>query len=166
MDQIVLFLLLAIVAGITLVMLFVALNAYFGNSLRGIQGAIDANPGRSVLIGLINVLFLLAIGYLFVAWAQSTGVALIGLLGAILWVALALGLVFGLTGMVLSARARLMPEGDTWRSVASAGAILVLASLTPYIGWFAFFPYLLLRGLGGVVIHLQAAYRERRSKSD
>ncbi len=166
MDQLVLFLLLAIAAGITLVMLFVGLEAFFGSFLRGIQDAVDAHPGRSVLIGLINTLFLFAIGYLFVAWAQSTGVALIGLLGVIIWVALALGLVFGLTGMVLSARARLIPEGDNWRSTASAGTVLVLASLTPYIGWFGFFPYLLLRGLGGVVFQLRGAYRERRRKSE
>jgi hypothetical protein len=166
MDQIVLFVILAIAVGVTLVMLFVGLQAFFGSFLSGIQDAADANPGRSVLIGLINALFLLAIGYVFVAWAQSTGVALIGLVGVILWIALTLGLVFGLTGMVLSARERLTPGVDTWRSLASAGGILVLASLTPYVGWFGFFPYLLLRGLGGVVFNLQAAYRARKSESE
>jgi hypothetical protein len=166
MNQVVLFLLLAITAGLTLDMLFVGLNAFFYKFVHGIQDAVDANPGRSILIGLINTLFFLAIGYLLVAWAQSAGLALIGFFGALFWIALAMGLVFGLTGMVLSARARLTPGEETWRSIASAGAILILASLTPYIGWFLFFPYLLLRGLGGVVIHLQAAYRRRRSEGE
>lgn len=166
MQQSVLFLLLAMAAGLALVMLFVGMYAFFGNFLRGVKAAVDANPGRSVLIGLINALFLLAIGYLFIAWAQSTGIVLLGLLGGLLWLGLSFGLVFGLGGMVLSARDRLNPESETWRSVASAGGVLVLASLTPYIGWFAFFPYLLVRGLGGVVIHLQAAYRDRKKRSD
>ncbi len=166
MNQVVLFLLLAIAAGLSLDMLFVGLHAFFGRFVAGIQDAVDANPGRSILIGLINTLFFLAIGYLLVAWAQSAGLAFIGLLGVLFWIALALGLIFGLTGMVLSARARLTPGEDKWPSLASAGAILVLASLTPYIGWFGFFPYLLLRGLGGVVIHLQAAYRRRGSEGE
>ena len=164
MNQVVLFLLLAMAAGLTLDMLFVGLYAFFDKFVHGIQEALDANPGRSLVIGLINTLFFLAIGYLLVAWAQSAGLALIGLLGVLFWLALTLGLVFGLTAMVLSTRARLMPGELGWRSVASAGAILLLGSLTPYIGWFVFFPYLLLRGLGGVVIHLQAAYRRRGSE--
>ena len=166
MNQVGLFLLLAIAAGATLDMLFVGLNTFFNKFVQEIQDAIDANPGRSILIGLINALFFLAIGYLLVAWAQSAGLALIGLVGVLFWLALTLGLVFGLTGMVLSARARLTPGEETWRSLAAAGAILILASLTPYLGWFLFFPYLLLRGLGGIVIHLQTAYRRRGSEGE
>ncbi len=39
--------------------------------------------------------------------------------------------------------------------IRSLGAlVLVLACLTPLVGWLGFFPYVALRGLGGLVVAL------------
>ena len=163
MGQIALFLLLALASGLTLAMLFVGMQLFFGSFLSGVERAAAEHPGRAFLTGLINTVFLFALGYLFVTWGQSVGSPVLGAIGVIFWLFLILGMVFGLAGMVLLARTRINGDDDGWRPVANAGGILFLACLTPYVGWFGFLPYLLLRGLGAVLIFSLQAYRGRKS---
>jgi len=105
---------------------------------------------------------LFAVGFLLVTWAQASGAPVLGALGVLVWLVLIVGVIFGLGGMVQLARARLSPQAEDWGQTAVAGGILFLACLAPYVGWFGFFPYLVLRGLGGVIMHSLEAYRERR----
>jgi len=165
MGQIGLFLLLAAVTGITVSMLFVGLAAFFGAYLGGVERAAGERPGRAFLLGLINAAFLFAVGFLLVTWAQASGAPLLGALGVVVWLVLIVGVIFGLGGMVQLARARLYPKADGWRPTAVAGGILFLACLTPYVGWFGFLPYLVLYGLGGVIMHSLDAFRGRRKAS-
>jgi len=162
MGQIVLFLLLAGASGLSVAMLFVGMQAFFGSFLEGVEQAADEHAGRAFLTGLINSIFLFAVGYLFILWAQSTGVAVLGAVGVIFWLVLLIGMVYGLAGMALLARTRLYGDAAGWRPLANVGGILFLACLTPYVGWFGFLPYLILRGLGAVMIHSLRAYRARR----
>jgi hypothetical protein len=49
---------------------------------------------------------------------------------------------------------RLVPLRGPISQVLIGAAAIVLAGLTPLLGWFLFFPYIALVGLGGVVIGL------------
>ena len=162
MGRIGLFLLLAAASGISTAMLFVGMQVFFRTFLEGVEQAASEHPGRAFLIGLVNTVFLILVGYLFITWAQSTGAPILGAIGFVLWFVLALGVVFGLAGMVLLARSRIYGQSAGWRPVANSGVILFLACLTPYVGWFGFLPYLILRGLGAVMIHSLRVYRTRR----
>ena len=163
MGQIALIFLFALATGLTVVMLFVGMQVFFGSFLEGVERAATEHPGRSILTGLINTLFLFALGYLFITWGQSAGNPILGAIGVIFWLILVVGMIFGLAGMVLLARTRLYRETGGWRLIANAGGILFLACLTPYAGWFGFLPYLVLSGLGAVMIHALQAYRDRTS---
>ncbi|MEJ2011059.1 MAG: hypothetical protein P8X64_02415 [Anaerolineales bacterium] len=163
MGQFGFILLLLIAFGISIAMLFVGMYVFFRSFLQGVERAGTNNPGRAFLTGLINTIFLIALGMLFVSWGQSTGFAILGGIGALFWILLLVGIVFGLSGMVLLARTRLYGEAAGWRPVANSGGILFLACATPYIGWFGFLPYLVLRGLGAVMLHMYEFYRVRRS---
>jgi hypothetical protein len=166
MERIGLFLLLAAASGLSIAMLFVGMQVYFGAFLEGVEQAADEHPGRSFLTGLVNAIFLILVGYLLVTWAQSTGFSLLGAIGFIFWFVLALGVMFGLAGMVLLARTRIYGQSAGWRPVANSGGILFLACLAPYVGWFGFLPYLILRGVGAVMIHSLKAYRTRHEAGE
>jgi hypothetical protein len=155
--------LLLIASGFSTAMFFVGMQVYFGSFLEGVERAAGEHPGRSFLTGLINTIFLIALGMLFVSWGQSAGAPLLGGVGVIFWIIFLVGIVFGLSGMVLLARTRIYGEAPGWRPVANTGGILFLACLTPYIGWFGFLPFLILRGLGAVMLHTYGIYRGRRA---
>ena len=97
-------------------------------------------------------------------WAlgDNTAVPLFSALGLILMAALVIAMVFGLTAMAVLVSERLLPEAQGWRQLAGGGGMLVLASLTPYVGWFLLFPYIAFRGLGGFIQSLARSWRERR----
>jgi len=108
-------------------------------------------PGRSFLVGLINVVFLSVI-----IAALSGGGDFPQFVALLLFAILAIGLVFGLAGIGPLIGERLLPESSSVRQAGWGAAIMVVASLTPFIGWFLLFPYLSFRGLGAFLLSLFA----------
>ena len=84
----------------------------------------------------------------------GAGGGIFHLLALILVGLLVIALGFGLAGMSVLIGERLLPDASTTRQTAWGAASLVLASLTPFLGWFGLFPFLAIQGLGGLLIGL------------
>lgn len=144
--------LLIILGAICLIALFVALGAFFPRRIERTRREADRAPGRSLLIGVVNGLFLVA---LMLALEGGGSGMLAGAFRALVVVLAVLGIAaasLGLAAMVQLAGERLFPKSDPLPRTIGGAAILILACLTPYLGWFAFFPYVTLRGLGAFLL--------------
>jgi len=142
-------LILVPVVSLTLIALFVAMGALFPKQIADVKSKSSDMPGRSFLLGLINVVFISVL-----VAALSGGGDFPQLLGLILFAVLVIGLAFGLAGMAPLIGERLLPESSAVRQASWGAAIMVVASLTPFIGWFLLFPYLSFRGLGAFILSL------------
>lgn len=162
MNQVFPILILIIVSGICLIAFFLAMTAFFGRILERTKTVAIERAGRSFLIGLLNGLFSSAIVIALIALGQNTGGAVFLALAFVFGLALLGGILFGVTAMVLTVKERLYPGQLGNRPVIYAGAVATLACLTPYIGWFGLFPYMIFRGLGAFILTLVDIRREQR----
>lgn len=142
---------LAPLGALSLVALFVAMGALFPRQIADVKSKSSDMPGRSFLLGLVNVVFLSVI-----AAALSGAGDFAQLLALLLFAILVIGLAFGLAGMAPLIGERLLPESSGVRQTGWGAAIMVVASLTPFIGWFLLFPYLSFRGIGAFLLGLFA----------
>jgi hypothetical protein len=126
---------------------------------------LESSPGRSLLLGLVNFVFAgIAIGLLllptrvggivagiFVFLAGLVGMALIGLL------------LLGLVSAASLLGSRMGNRTGEVKSVAGTqlrgGALLLLACLTPFLGWFIFAPLVVWTALGAAI---QTIFRRQR----
>lgn len=148
-----------IAIGASVVALFIALRALFGELIEDTHRIAEQAPGRAFLIGLVNFLFAYGLVALLGAWAGGSGLQFLEFLPLIILILFVIALLFGLAGMVDLVGARLFPERSGWRKVAGSAATLTLACFTPFVGWFGLFPYLGLRGLGAFILMLFARAR-------
>ena len=144
-------LILAPFVGLTLVALFVAMGALFPRQIADVKSKSSDMPGRSFLVGMINVVFLSVI-----IAALSGGGDFPQFVALLLFAILVIGLAFGLASMAPLIGERLLPKSSELRQAGWGAAIMVVASLTPFIGWFLLFPYLSFRGLGAFLLGLFA----------
>lgn len=146
-------------SAVTLVALFLAVAALFRDKTDRARRAADESPGRSFVIGAVNVLFLSALGFGFSALAE--GVAQVLQLPAVLFLSLlAILIVFGLSAAAALIGERLFPAAGAYRRRLGGSVVLVLASLAPFVGWFGFFPYVVCLGSGGFILGLFRAVPE------
>jgi hypothetical protein len=104
-------------------------------------------PRRSIAVGLVNAIFF---GVLIAALgAGDDGARILSLL--ILAAMLGLAAI-GLAGIAQRVGDRLAPGRGPHTRLASGAALLILASLTPIVGWLALAPLTLLAGLGAAII--------------
>ena len=151
MPEAIALILLAPLVALSLVALFVAMGALFPRQIADVKAKSSDMPGRSFLLGLINVIFLSVI-----VAALSGGGDFPQLLGLLIFTILLVGLAFGLAGMAPLIGERLLPESSGIRQAGWGAAIMIVASLTPFIGWFLLFPYLSFRGIGAFILSLFA----------
>lgn len=149
MPEVLALLILVPSVSLTLVALFVAMRALFPRQINDVKSTGSDKPGRSFLLGLINVSFLSVI-----VAALSGGGEFLQLLAFLLFAVLVGGLAFGLAGMALLLGERLLPESGEIRQAAWGSAVMIVASLTPFVGWLLLFPYLSFRGLGALILSL------------
>jgi hypothetical protein len=152
MDQELALLILLITGLPTLVALFIVLEVLFRGVVERTRQVAEEVAGRSFVVGLVNGLFLGAVTLALFALGESSGSQFFNLLGLLVLAVLTLGVTFGLSGMVQLIGARLSPEGSELRRTTLGAVALILACLTPFVGWFGLLPYVALHGLGGFVI--------------
>ena len=144
--------LLTIVSYFALIALLTTLVYLIPEKVRQTQQTLTARPGRSFLIGLVNLLF-----FGILAAFMSQGGELLSMIAvAILLALLALAFV-GLAGVALMLRPRFFPphEETAHSSLAvtmRAAVLLVTAVLAPIVGWFVLGPILLIAGLGAGIM--------------
>jgi hypothetical protein len=144
--------LIMLFSGICLVALFSGLRVIFPRVVEQTQTSADLLPGRSFVIGLVNVLFFGAIASGFGALSNGLNAGIFILPALVILAGLGIGLSLGLTGMTIVIGQRLFPEESQRRQTAWGSIVLILGSLTPVVGWFGFFPYLSVVGLGGFIL--------------
>lgn len=142
----------ALLAGVGLSATFLALLALFPAVLARSRRAADQSPGRSFLLGLVNAFFLSAVGFGFSALAEGIGWQVLQLPAVLAFSLLTILLVFGLAAVAGLIGERLFPDSSMVGRQLRGSIVLILASLTPFLGWFALFPYAGLVGLGAVIL--------------
>jgi hypothetical protein len=152
MDEIIGITLITIISGTTLTALLSTLIFLVPRRVTRTEQAIVAKPGRAFLIGLVNFLFFGIIA----AWFSGLGDAG-GLIGGLIFVLLLAFSAIGLSAFVQLLRLRIYPnaEGSQLKVTLKTAVLLIIAALTPVVGWFALAPVLLLTGLGGAILTLR-----------
>jgi hypothetical protein len=138
-----------VVVGICLIALFGVLEALFPRTVERTRRVADESPRRALLIGLVNLIFLVAAGFGIGALHNRSALAFFVLLA---FMFLMIGITLGLAGMVQVVGSRLFPERIGLQRTGWGAGALVLACLVPYVGWFGLLPYLALTGLGAFLL--------------
>lgn len=146
--------LLVPLGGITIIALLGAVNLLLPNPVAKTYANLEETPGRSLLLGLVNFIFFGLLVVVFVWLAEQSGGFGRGVFTLIVGVILLGVSIFALLG--LSAFAKLLGEriGNAKTPFASdlrGGALLLLAALAPYVGWFLFLPLVLWAGFGAAI---------------
>lgn len=152
-DALALFLAIVLGAAV-LVALMEVLWLLFSGYLERAREAAVAWHGRTVLVGLVNLVLVSILGIAFQALAESLNVDLLRLPMLFLLALLGVGVSLGLSVISLLIGIRLLPQSNNNARVAMGALVMGLACLTPYLGWFVLLPYLVSRGVGGLILAL------------
>jgi hypothetical protein len=144
--------LLTLLTGVSLIALFFGFRFLFPRVVNRTRMVADRAPGRSFAVGLVNFLFFGAVGLGFAAISDGVGASVFLLPATVILAALCVGILLGVAGVGLILGERMMPDQNPRRQIFWGSVVIILASLTPFIGWFIFFPYVGLVGLGGFII--------------
>ncbi len=142
----------------TLVALFILLEALFPAHVQRSNQTAAESPGRSFAVGAVNVLFFGAVALALL----SAALPLLQVIGVVVAAILLVGVAFGLSGIVQLAGDRILPAATPLRRTIWAAILVIMACLTPYLGWFVLFPYLTFRGFGGWIL---GWIRDRRANA-
>lgn len=143
-----------LLAGLTIIALLGTVDLFLPKPVTRARQKLEASPRRCFLVGIINVVFWCVVLVLWFEWTQYNGGPdiMAYLIGSALVVLLLIGIIIpGVPGLVGLAGL----TGARWNGSASplgqdlrGGLVLVLACLTPYIGWFILTPALLSTAIG------------------
>lgn len=137
---------------VTLVALFVVVGALFPKRVGRARVIADSFPGRSLVVGLINLAFWLGLALAFGALGQWLKFQLFNVPALILLVGLAASLTLGLAGVVQLVGERLAPSHNSFGHSAWGALAVTWACAAPFIGWFGLLPYAGLLGLGAFIL--------------
>ena len=152
--------LLVVFSGICLAAGFQIMTLLFPERIQKIKVVREEQAGRSLLIGFINTLFVLAIIMGFSALAERSGLEVLVIVPIFLLILFIIFFLFGLTALVYSIGEKYSPEKTEQTQMVNGAIITILACLTPFIGWFVLFPYLGLSGFGaGIILFFQERKR-------
>lgn len=160
MDRIFDIALVILVSGIALIALLASVAILFPRPVEKARDILAASFGRSFLLGLVNFLFFGALVALLARFGQQANgilAAILLLLAIILAIALTAFTLLGLSALTSLAGERIGEGTSSFRRHLRGSLLIVLAGLTPYIGWFAFTPLVLMTGLGAGI---QAWFRK------
>ena len=154
---VVLFSLAALIASLIMI------RGLFPVRVERVRQTLENNWKRSFWIGLLNTvlitIFVLGLG----ALGNSAPIFFFpafGIYGVFL-----IGLLYGLAAFVQILGERLFPDQTPVKKDIQAGAVYLLASSLPMVGWFLLFPYGISLAVGAVVITYFQDRKEKRSKA-
>jgi len=146
--------LLVLLGGITIIALFTTITLLFPAQVKKTQLTLENGLGRSLLLGVVNFTFFAVLVAALVWLAQESSEVLGGIL-VFLAVVIMLGFViFALVGLAALAKVlghRIGGGKTPFVTNLRGSALLLLAGLAPYVGWFLFTPLVLLTGLGAAI---------------
>ena len=155
--------LFAILSLIALVASLIFVRGLFPVRVEQVRQTLENNWKRSFWIGLLNTIlitiFILGLGSL----ADSAPIFFIPAFG--IYSAFLIGILFGLAAFVNYLGSQLFPDQPQVKKEIRAGAVFLLASLLPVVGWFLLFPYGISLAVGAVVITLFQNRQNRKNQS-
>ena len=146
--------LLVTFCGITLLASLEATLRLFPEHVERARQHLEYSLGRSLLLGLVNFIFLAVIVLLFVWLGEQLGEVLSGVfsvLALLILVGLTLLLIFGLCALSNLVGGRMGEAKSPLVAHRYGGLLLVLSGLAPFVGWFVFTPLILWTSLGASV---------------
>ncbi len=146
-------LIVALVLGsVSLVAFFLVVSALFPGRVVRTRASAESMAGRSLLIGVVNLVFFAAVGLAAFALNGRVGGGVLVIPGLAVWALLASGVSFGLAGLVSLVGERLAPNQSAIGRTVCGTLALAWAAATPVVGWFLLLPYLCSLGLGAFVV--------------
>jgi len=143
-----------LLGGVTLIALMGTIDLFLPKPVTRARQKLEVAPIKSFLVGLINMVFWFVLLVLWFVWTQYKGGpdVFVYVIGTALAILLLIGIIIpGIPGVVAMAGL----TGSRWNASASplgqdlrGGLLLVMACLTPYVGWFIFTPALLCTATG------------------
>jgi hypothetical protein len=155
--QIIGFVLLVLFGGISMIALLTAIALLLPDRVKLNQEKLESSLGKSFLLGLVNLLFWLPLGIFFVYLARNNSGFLTGFfifLGALVLLVLIGLVILGLTGLAAIAQllgTRIGIAKSPFQTSLHGDLLLVLACLTPYLGWYLFTPAIISIALGASI---------------
>jgi hypothetical protein len=157
-----LFLILVVLLSLAaLIASLIMIRGLFPARVERVRQTLENNWKRSFWIGLLNTvlitIFVLGLG----ALANSASIFFIpafGIYGFFL-----IGLLFGLAAFSRILGERLFPDQTPVLKDIRGGAVYLLASSLPVVGWFLLFPYGISLAVGAVVITF---FQDRKKKKE
>ena len=137
---------------LALVALFLVLVGLFPGAAARTQAMAEAMPGRSFVVGLVNLIFGAAVIVALLALAQWTHIQVLGLPALAVLGIWAAAVIFGLSGLVQLLGARLLPSRPGPRRTIAATLALGWACTVPFVGWFGVLPLAAAWGLGAFIL--------------
>jgi hypothetical protein len=156
MNNILGLLLLILFGGAGLISIFIIINLLLPAPVKRTRAALENSLGRSLLLGLVNSILAVALSALLSLPTHTGGVVagiFVFLIGLVALAVLALTLL-GLVAVTALLGSRLAPTKSAVASHLLGGVLLLLACLTPYLGWFVFTPLVVWSGLGAAILTL------------
>jgi hypothetical protein len=137
---------------LALVAFFLVLVALFPRRIGRTQAIAEGMPGRSFVVGLVNLIFGAAVVLALVALAQWTHIQLLGAPALAILALVVLAVAFGLGGLVQLIGTRLLPEQPGPRRTIAATLALGWACTLPFVGWFGLLPVAAAIGTGAFIL--------------
>jgi hypothetical protein len=155
-------LILILIGGAGLTSIFVVIGLLFPGLIKMTATVLEINLGRSLFLGLINILFVGVVDGLCIWLAQLIQLRVIGgilvILAGLLTIIVVLFIFLGLASLANLLGHLMGDVKNEFNANLRGGVLLFLAGLTPFIGWFAFTPLTLMTSLGAA---LQILYRQK-----
>lgn len=151
--------LLSTLSLICLIASFLLMRGLFPVRVDTVRQTLADHWKRSFWIGLLNTVLVTVFVLGLASLAKGAPILYIlvfGIYGVFL-----IGLLFGLSAFVRYLAERLYPDLHPVKREIRAGAIILLASLLPGVGWFLLFPYIISLAVGAVLITF---FQNRRKK--
>lgn len=156
--------LISILALITLVASFIFFRGLFPDRVSMIQATLEDHWKRSFWLGLVNTILITI--FVFGFGSLGNGSPIFYIPAFAMYGAFLIGLIFGLSAFLQILGERLFADMDPVKRDLKAGAVFLLTSLLPFVGWFLIFPYVISLSFGAVVITYFQNRKGREKKGD
>jgi hypothetical protein len=137
---------------LALVAFFLVLVALFPKRIGRTQAIAEGMPGRSLVVGLVNLIFGAAVVVALLALAHWTHFQLLGVPALVVLALGSAAVAFGLGGLVQLIGTRLVPEQPGPRRTMAATLALGWACTLPFVGWFGLLPLAAAIGTGAFIL--------------
>jgi len=151
--------LLIVCSGIAFIALLTAVGLLLPGTVEKSRLKLETSLGKAFLVGLVNLLSGLGINALFLAWWQSTQPEtvfwlIIWAVLMLLYIVLLLPSIPAMSALAQFLGMRMGESRSPLQRNLHGSLLLVLACLTPYLGWFIFTPAVLCTAVGAGLLAL------------